>query len=129
MKRGAGPDFLERTKGDFFAAMKDQYLVAEGFDQHQEMRRKQKRGPGFGPTADGRFDVPNPARVEAGERFVQDDDAWLAQKGARERKFLQHSSRETRRNLMTLVGQAEFFEEFGISGLRVLNAVCERHEI
>ena len=91
--------------------MKDQDLVTKRFDQHQQMRGKQERRAGRGTASNRFFDIPDAARVKAGQRFVENYHARLAQKRARQGELLHHAARKAGGNLIFLVREFQFLQQ------------------
>src|SRR5438552_961279 len=109
--------------------MQDQNLITQRFDQDEEMRREQKRGTRCGATPNGFFDVADAARIEAGQRLVQNDNARLTQKRASERELLQHTAREVRGDFVPFVGEFQFFEQGVVFFRGVFYAIGQCNEM
>lgn len=74
-------DFVKRTERHFLPAMQNQHLIAQSLDEHEEMRRKQKRRAGGSAAANGFLDVSNSARIKTSERFIENYDPRFSKEG------------------------------------------------
>src|SRR5208282_1560442 len=92
---GLAAQLLERAFGDEPAVGDDADAVGHAFGDFENMRGHDDGAAGAGALAQHAFDLPRRAGVEAGERLVENDDAWLVYQGAGERHFLAHTLGET----------------------------------
>ena len=93
-------------------------------------REEKGRARGGAPT-NRCFDVTNATRIEAGQGFVQNDDARFSQERACERKFLQHATGEVGSDFVFFVREFQFLQQSIVFFLCVFNAIgqCNKVEV
>ena len=89
---------------------------ADLLDERQEMRRHDDGGSGRGPAHDRLFHLPDAARVDAGQRLVEDEDLGVVEEAAGHDELLLHAPGQLRGQRPLLARQLQLVEEGARAG-------------
>ena len=90
----ADAELFDRSEESLRAVVEDQHVGAQVLDHRQHVGADHDRGPGGGALAERSLEGADALRVEAGERFVEQDRGGIVQVAAADGEFLPHAARE-----------------------------------
>src|SRR5260221_160805 len=124
----AARQLVERAVGDLLPTVHDDDARTDLLDEMQQVRRQQDRGARL-RARDDRFPHPPDAqRVEARQRFVEQQRRRIPDEPARDHDLLPHPARQFARERLLFPRQLELGNEIARPAIEIVDAVEPRDE-